>query len=90
MSCEYKRTFTDYLDDHPVTGMLLTMILPLICVLVLVIVGMVLLHNFEIAELNEKARICTETGYGCESNTVNKDIKYDNTPIVEVNNETKE
>ena len=40
--------------------------------------------KIDIIKLNEQARVCQETGYGCNSNTINQDIKYDNTPIVEI------
>ena len=47
----------------------------------------VISYNLDVAKLNEQARICLETGYGCTSNTINTDIRYDNTPIVEVKND---
>lgn len=43
--------------------------------------------RYDITKLNEQARVCQETGYGCNSNTINQDIKYDNTPIVEMKND---
>lgn len=44
--------------------------------------------KYDITKLNEQARVCQETGYGCSSHNINQDIKYDNTPIVEIENET--
>lgn len=75
-----------FFKDHEfITGVL-------IVILGLIILGISFMlfvgfsHNLEIDKLNNEARVCVETGYGCKSdqNNTNTDIKYDNTPIVDV------
>ena len=65
MNYEYKTTFADYLEEHMLISVFLAVVVPLIVLITLAIMGMFVKHNLEIAELNERARICSETGYGC-------------------------
>lgn len=76
--------FYDFWEDH--IG-LFSCIVMSICALIICVIVLgccYLSHNLEIDMLHQKAIICNETGYGCESNTNNTDIKYDNTPIIDV------
>ena len=88
---QYKRTkweaFEDWSDDHLITFGWLVAVVGIMCLMITITICSFLLYKIDIAKLNEQARICVETGYGCQSNTQSTDIKYDNTPIVEMKNE---
>lgn len=76
--------FYDFLESHIclVSFVVVTVCVSLFFVIMLGVVSVN--HNLEIDALYKKANVCKETGYGCESNTNNRDIKYDNTPIIDV------
>lgn len=79
------RKFVDFLDDH----MSLTYFIAIPITIIIIFTSIALFGFFvtkvEIARLNEEAKICVETGYGCKSDTKNTDIQYKDTPIVEIN-----
>ena len=79
-----RKHFIDFMYDHEYMFAFVIGCLAIL-LLALGILGFgFAVHKIDIASIREKANICVETGYGCESNTHNTDIKYDNTPIVEV------
>lgn len=82
------RRFSDFMFDHAGTFVICIISLCFILAVIVLTLGCFISYKIDMAKLNEQARICTETGYGCVRNTTNTDIQYNNTPIVEVN--TKE
>lgn len=74
-----------FFDDHDGLSAFILGIFSVILLVIIIVAGINIAHNLDIARLNEEARICLETGYGCKSNTKNTDIKYDNTPVIEIN-----
>lgn len=78
---EYIKSFW---DEHIVLFSIITFSLSVGFIFIMLSGTIILNHNLELDMINKKSLICKETGYGCTSNTVNTDIKYDNTPIIEV------
>lgn len=83
------KTKFDFLEKYPYIIHIVTISICAISIFLLIILAIFIDYKIDMAKLNEQSKICVETGYGCTSNTINKDIKYDNTPIVDVkvNNE---
>ena len=84
-----RKSKREFMEDHwlpyVITRMLLISSLSIVILLGGILLFGYISYKLDVAKLNEQARICTETGFGCTSNTINQDIKYDNTPIVEIN-----
>lgn len=74
-----------FFDDHETLLAFIIGISVVILCIILIVIGIFITYKLDIAKLNEESRICVETGYGCKSSTINKDITYDNAPIVEIN-----
>lgn len=86
---ELKQEFkNDFIEDHPVYFMItrgvLWASLGFTLFIIAAISSIFISYKIDMAKINEQAKICKETGYGCTSNTINHDIKYDNTPLIEV------
>ena len=79
-----RKTLGSFLHDHEVLAAVGFLAGCAITVVAVVIVWVTISYNMEIGKLNESARICKETGYGCKSDTKNTDIQYHDTPIVDV------
>lgn len=83
-----RKSKIDFMEEHWLHYAILRMLFISVLSIVILLGGIVLFsfisYKIDVAKLNEQARVCVETGYGCNSNTVNTDIKYDNTPIVEI------
>lgn len=74
-----------FFDEHDGLLAFIFGIFSVILLVILIVAGIFIAYNLDIARLNEEAHICLETGYGCKSNTKNTDIRYDNTPVIEIN-----
>lgn len=79
------RRFVDFLDDHIGITYFLAIAITFIVILSTIALFGFCATKIQIAKLNEEAKICVETGYGCKSDTKNTDIQYKDTPIVEIN-----
>ena len=83
-----RTNFIDFMYDHEIMSAFVIGCLTILLLLLGILGFGFAVYKIDTATVREKANICVETGYGCESNTHNTDIKYDNTPIVEVKNES--
>lgn len=81
---EARPDFIDWMFDHSKIVVVAVVSFFIILTTIVLVIGMFASYKIGIAKLEEEARICVETGYGCHSDTKNTDIQYHDTPIVEI------